>query len=141
MNNVIDSSVALKWVIAEVDSQKALGLLADYANSIHRLLAPNLFLVEVANALAAAEKSARIQPGEAVMLLTDLTNNAPILHDASLLLRRALQISLPTRESVYDCLYVALAESEQCELVTADAKLIGSLQSQFPFIVSLASLP
>ncbi len=41
----------------------------------------------------------------------------------------------------YDCLYVAMAEREQCELVTADDKLVRNLQPQFPFIASLVSLP
>jgi predicted nucleic acid-binding protein len=42
---------------------------------------------------------------------------------------------------VYDCLYIALAELEACELATADNKLISKLQPHFPFIVALASLP
>jgi predicted nucleic acid-binding protein len=45
------------------------------------------------------------------------------------------------RIGIYDCLYVALAEREGCELITADDKLIRNLQAQFPFIISLASLP
>ena len=36
--------------------------------------------------------------------------------------------------SVYDCLYVALAEREQCDLVTADQRLINNLQSKFPLL-------
>src|SRR3712207_9161821 len=39
------------------------------------------------------------------------------------LLPRAQAIALGTVTSVYDALYVALAEMEQCELVTADDKL------------------
>jgi predicted nucleic acid-binding protein len=42
---------------------------------------------------------------------------------------------------VYDCLYVALAEREDCEFVTADDKLVRRLQPHFPFIVALAALP
>jgi predicted nucleic acid-binding protein len=45
------------------------------------------------------------------------------------------------RIGVYDCLYVALADREGCELVTADDRLVRNLQHRFPFIVSLASLP
>jgi predicted nucleic acid-binding protein len=40
-----------------------------------------------------------------------------------------------------DCLYVALAEREACELVTDDQKLIANLTPHFPFILPLASLP
>ena len=42
---------------------------------------------------------------------------------------------------IRDCLYVALAESEHCEFVTADDKLVKNLQLYFPFILSLGSLP
>jgi predicted nucleic acid-binding protein len=58
-----------------------------------------------------------------------------------MILRRALAISSAARIGVYDCLYVALAERENCELVTADDKLVRNLQHQFPFIVSLSALP
>ncbi len=54
---------------------------------------------------------------------------------------RAIDISSQYRQGAYDCLYVALAERENCELVTADDKLVQKLQRDFPFIVLLASLP
>ena len=37
--------------------------------------------------------------------------------------------------------YVALAERESCELVTADTRLINNLQPHFPFIMALSSMP
>jgi len=54
---------------------------------------------------------------------------------------RAIDISSKVRIGVYDCLYVALAERENCELITADDRLVRNLQPAFPFIVSLAALP
>ena len=53
---------------------------------------------------------------------------------------RAVQMARQARIGVYDCLYVALAEQEGCELVTADDRLVRTLQPTFPFITSLASL-
>ena len=44
------------------------------------------------------------------------------------------------RIGVYDCLYVALAEQEKCELVTADTTMINALQKDFPFIRALATM-
>ena len=41
----------------------------------------------------------------------------------------------------YDCVYVALAEQEKCELVTADATLVRALQPTFSFIRTLSSFP
>ncbi len=40
------------------------------------------------------------------------------------LLPRAVELSSQRRIGVYDCLYVALAEREGCELVTADDRLV-----------------
>jgi predicted nucleic acid-binding protein len=42
---------------------------------------------------------------------------------------------------VHDCLYVALAEREACELVTVDNRLLATLRNMFPFIIDLAALP
>ena len=50
-------------------------------------------------------------------------------------------ISSQARIGVYDCLYVALAEQQGCQLVTADDRLVKTLQPTFSFITSLASLP
>lgn len=52
--------------------------------------------------------------------------------------KRAYDIAAQTRASNYDATYVALAEREGCNLVTADNKLQKAL-SGFP-IVSLDSL-
>jgi len=141
MKYVVDSSVAFKWVVLEIDSDKALLLRDGYAQSIHHLMAPDLFPIEIASALASAEKSGRIQSGEAAQFFLHIINNPPDLHDSQPLLTRALEISLGTRHSVYDCLYVALAEREKCEIITADDKLVNNLQPAFPFVKSLSSLP
>jgi predicted nucleic acid-binding protein len=68
-------------------------------------------------------------------------NSPPVLIPHAPLIPRAIDISSRTRSAYYDCLYVALAEREACELVTADQKSINNLAPHFPFIVQLASLP
>ena len=50
----------------------------------------------------------------------------------------AFRIASRSRVSVYDALYVALAQREGCRLVTADEKLIKALPGYQ--IVSLSSL-
>jgi predicted nucleic acid-binding protein len=50
-------------------------------------------------------------------------------------------ISSQARIGVYDCLYVALAQREGCEFLTADDRLIRVLQPSYPFIIALSSLP
>ncbi len=138
---VLDSSVAFKWLVPEADTPKALRLLDDFDNGIHDLIAPDILPVEAVHALTRAERQGRITPAEGAVLIKDLFKHLPPLHPYLPLLPRAYEISSKMRIGVYDCLYVALAERENCELVTADDKLIKNLQGAFPFIVALASMP
>lgn len=87
------------------------------------------------------ERRKRIGPGDGAVLLADMFKTVPILHEALPLVPRAYAIAHRHQASVYDCLYVALAEREQCEFVTADSKLVNNLKAHFPFIVALSSLP
>jgi len=120
---------------------KALKLRAEYQQNIHELIAPSHFSSEIASALTKAERQRLIPVGDARRLIADVLNAPPILYPLDPLFYRAVEISSQTRTGFYDCLYVALAEQENCELVTADDKLINALQGQFSFLRSLASLP
>jgi predicted nucleic acid-binding protein len=141
MKYVIDSNVALKWVLPEQHTDKAIQLRDDFRNAVHELLSPDIFPVEVLHALTRAERQKRIPVGTGHRLWQSVMTDTPALHAHITLLDRAYQIASPARIGIYDCLYVALAEQEGCELVTADDKLLKNLQPGFPFIVSLASLP
>lgn len=141
MRYVLDSSVAVKWYLPEPDSAKALQLKADFQSGVHDLLTPDILSVECAHAFTRAERQKIIAIGDADRHILDLMTVGVLTHPYQPLLRRAVAISSAERIGVYDCLYVALAEREQCELVTADVRLIKNLQPRFPFIVSLASIP
>ena len=141
MKYVLDSSLALKWVLPEADSGKALRLLDETNNGIHELIAPDIFAPEVANGLASAERQGRIKPGEAAILLLDILRQAPAIHSSSSLLIRAMEEAVSTRQAVYDCIYLALAEAEQCEMVSADDVFIRKMRAKFPFLIRLADLP
>jgi predicted nucleic acid-binding protein len=141
MKYVLDSNVALKWVLRESDSDKARQLRADYQQQIHQLLAPDVFPIEVAHALARSERRGIITPAQGPIFLADILASQPKLDPYVPLLWRAYAISSQARIGVYDCLYVALAEREGCELLTADERLIRTLQPTFTFITSLAALP
>jgi predicted nucleic acid-binding protein len=141
MKYVLDASVALKWVLTEADSAKAISLRDDFRKQLHEFLAPDVFPVEVAHALTRAERRGLLKPPQAIRLLADILSSPIPLHPYLPLLSRAVAISSAMRCGVYDCLYIALAEREGCEFLTADDKLVKNLGPQFPFIDSLASLP
>jgi predicted nucleic acid-binding protein len=141
MKYVLDSSVAVKWVLPEADSAKAIRLRTEYENGIHELLAPDIFIPEIANALASAERQGRIKAGEAAVLLHDVLRAAPTIHPTPPLLLRAMALTIANRRAVYDCIYLALAEAEGCELATADDQFARGLRASYPFIVLLTALP
>jgi predicted nucleic acid-binding protein len=141
MKRVLDSSVGFKWVVPELHSDKSLRLRDDYRNGLVELIAPDIFLVEVAHALTRAERQKRITPAQGALALADMMSTQPQLFGYIPLLPRAYQISSDRNVGVYDCLYLALAEREGCELVTADDRMLKNLQPHFAFMVSLGSLP
>jgi predicted nucleic acid-binding protein len=138
MKFVLDASVAVKWVLPESETQKALLLRDEFRNQVHELIAPDIFLIEVANALTRSERRGIIRPPEASAKLTDVLTTAPDLHAHGPLLLPAVEISSRVRIGVYDCLYLALAEREQCDVVTADQRLKAS---GHPQVILLADLP
>jgi predicted nucleic acid-binding protein len=141
MKLVLDASVAVRWVTPSPLAPKAIRLRDEYQHRVHELIAPSIFSAEVASALTKAERQKLISVGDSLRLLPDVMQTLPGLHSFGALLYRAAEISSQTRSGLYDCLYVALAERENCEMVTADDKLVRNLGSQFPFITPLSSFP
>src|SRR3712207_153151 len=124
MRYVLDASVAVRWAIPGPLAAKALQLRDDYLNKVHDLLSPDIFPGETANALTKAERQKLIRVGEAAQLYADITTAWPTFQSYLPLASRAIEISSQTRSAFYDCLYVARAEREGCELVTADDRLL-----------------
>jgi predicted nucleic acid-binding protein len=140
MKYVLDASVALKWVLAEIDSDKADFLRDGFRKGIHDFLAPDIFPIEVGHAIARAERRKIITDSEGSILLGNILTTLPQLVPSLPLLPEAYALASAKRISLYDCLYVALADREGCHFVTADTRLINVLQKDHPFIVGLYSL-
>ena len=114
MKFVIDSSVVVKWAIPEVDSDKAVRVRDEFVRQIHELIAPDFAPIEIAHALTRAERQGRIAAEQVEQFLLDLIHTLPELHPWFPLLPDAVALSLKKRIGIYDCLYIALAEQEQC---------------------------
>jgi predicted nucleic acid-binding protein len=141
MKYVIDTSVDVKTYVQEPDSGTEVRLRDEYHQGLHQLIAPDIFPTEMCNVLVILERSGKIKPGDADLFFGQFLSQLPPLVSAVPLLPRALEIAKQFRQTVYDCLYVALAEREGCELVTADDKLAKAVQSALPFVVPLSTLP
>jgi predicted nucleic acid-binding protein len=120
---VVDASVAAKWLVPEPLSDKALAIL-DGAND---LIAPDLFLPEVGNILWKKVRAGDLTEPMAVERFRAVQGMGIRLVATVSLALRALTLALKTGRTVYDTLYLALAESEDCPFVTADVRLVNAL--------------
>jgi predicted nucleic acid-binding protein len=141
MRYVLDSSVALKWVLPERDSDKALRLRDRYRVGSDQFIAPDFFPVECGHGLFRAERRGILASGQPSRLLTSILVDRPQLYGVGHLLARAAGICSHIRKGFYDCVYMALAEQEGVQLITADEKLVRDAQGHYPYIVDLATVP
>jgi predicted nucleic acid-binding protein len=123
---VVDASIAIKVYVPEIHSAHAIRFFSDE----HELIVPEFMLAEFANIVW--KKSALL--GELTeaesKTIVDAVRELPLgYYYTSGLLTDALQIALTTKRSIYDSLYIALAASQGCQLMTDDRKLCESLQS------------
>ena len=126
MTLVVDASVALKWFIAE--EPQAGHALAPVQNGAG-LIAPDLLVAEVCNAAWRSARLGRMSRAQVNEIAASLPLFFDALVSAARLAPRAVAIADDIDHSVYDCLYVALAEAEQASFVTADVRLLGKLRA------------
>ena len=124
----------------EADTPLALRLRIGFRNGDHELVAPDTFPIESAHALTRAERRGLIPAGDAALYLADILRTSPFLSPSLDLLARAVELSSVHKLGVYDCLYIALAEQEHCELLTADFRLINVARN-IVGTLSLSDLP
>ena len=121
---VVDASVAVKWLLPEVHSEAARRIL----RSRQELLAPDLIWAEVGNAVWKKCRQAEITDEEARGILQDFKRFPLHTQTSKALLSPAWAFATQFAISVYDSLYLALAVSSDCRLVTADRILYNTLQ-------------
>lgn len=117
---VVDASVAFKWYVQEALSDQAIAIL----RSGQPLAAPNSVSIEVANVLSAKVRNGDLSLAQARQAIADMNERTVSRYPAEVLLDRAMAISIALKHAVYECLYVALAEVFDCQVVTADERLI-----------------
>lgn len=122
---VVDASVVIKWFIPEVHTIAAARLLEKKL----RLLAPNLIFAEVGNILWKKQRLQELTLDIASAILDDFKRLPFDSYENEFLLDAAWQIATTYKCTVYDSLYVALAQTENCLLVTADKALFNTLNS------------
>ncbi len=119
---VVDASVAVKWFVREVHAEAAMRIL----DSNHELIAPDLIWAEFGNVLWKRRRRGEITLVTARAILLDFKRFPIATMPVAPLVEAALEIADRLRRSVYDSLYLALAEHRECRLVTADRRFFDA---------------
>ena len=117
---VLDSSVAVKWFSAEKGTERALEVRDGHVRGRISLLAPDLIVYEIANAL-------RFRPGfdeqtvaRAVEDLLDLQMD--LLTPSRELIIRCSQLAFRFQITIYDSCYLGLGELMGTKVLTSDKR-------------------
>lgn len=119
---VLDASVLIKWFIKESDSEIALHFKDSLLQSKFDILVPDLALYEILNVLRF--KCVFSEEAIKIILPAIFELGLEIITPSQQLLEDALRLSFATELSIYDCVYLALANELGVNLITADKRIV-----------------
>jgi len=136
MNRIIlDASVVLKWYLPdELYGKKALDLLEKFILGTLDIVAPTLLEYELVNALIMAGKRGRLNAGAVMTALEGFKSLGISLLGPAGHYDRIIHYCHAYTRSAYDGSYLALAERESRELVTADERLFNSVKAELNWV-------
>ena len=117
---VLDASVAVAWVLDDEDAVRAAAALARIKKDV--ALVPQFWHLEVRNALLAAERRGRIRVDEVNERLRSL-GELPVRTDTEPHIGRAFALARTHGLSMYDAVYLELAQRSGAPVATLDKAL------------------
>ena len=120
---VLDASVAVKWFVSEEHSDVAALLLDENFD----LAVPRLFFSEFGNILWKKFSRGELSHGEVIDAARGLPSAMLTHMDDERLLDVPIVLACELKHPVYDCLYLALANSLETAMVTADQKFANKV--------------
>ena len=124
MTLVIDASVACKWFFEEPLSSEARAL----GESDEAFVAPDMILVECANAAWRRVSGETTPLAQAQAFIAALPQWFEALVPSARLHEMAFEMACALEHPVYDCQYLALAEDEAAQLITADRAFVKKVR-------------
>lgn len=126
---VLDSSVAVKFYVREELHEEALEVLAAAESGAVELVAPSTLQPEFFNALWWKHRRGELSRDEVRRSWNRLLEDEPTsLYAPEDLMPRAAEIVFDSGAIIYDALFIALAESADAITLTADGKLLSTLE-------------
>lgn len=125
---VVDASVAVKWFMKEKEDDRAsaFALRRRHIEGKSRMIVPELFLLEVPNAIKVGRKATEDELARVLDTLHDL--DLQVERHSWDVLRKANAIAWAYNLTWYDGVYVAVAEVLGFPLVTADEALMRKMR-------------
>jgi predicted nucleic acid-binding protein len=132
---VVDASVILKWyLLDEAHGAQALVLLQQCTAGELKLLAPSLLTYELMNGLVIAGRRARLDQNTILLSFRGFMSLGIRFYEVSSFADRVPHYCQLYGRSAYDSSYLALAEREGVDLITADERLFNSVQKDLPWV-------
>lgn len=120
---IVDASVVIKWFLPEIHSDAAFRV-----TQLHeRLHVPAFMTMELGNVIAKKIRRKELTRADGTGILKELRHLPLQRHPDDRLFPAAYELALDTQQSLYDCLYLALAEAVDGQLITADRKFYNAL--------------
>jgi predicted nucleic acid-binding protein len=138
---VVDSSVVIKWFVPEPLSAESRRVLDGYQSGSFMLIAPDLLAAEIGNIVWKKYRFQGLAKADAEQIITSFREVDIEFTPAAELLSEALRIAMIHERTVYDSLYIALSERENCDYITADKRLVNEMSKSFPKTVWVANWP
>jgi predicted nucleic acid-binding protein len=125
---VVDTSVALKFYLPEEGHEEAVRLLGAEESGAAKLLAPGTILPEGFNAIAWQRRRGLLDAEDAGEAWEKLLRATIYTYAVEDLIERAAEIAKENGAIFYDTLFLALAEEAAVVMVTADGRLLKTLE-------------
>ena len=124
MIGVVDTSALIRLFIPDGPMPEGFeDFLRGVERDLNTAIAPELLMAESANVLAKKQKAKELSGAESEQLLATIMSLPIRLFPHRSLLSRAFDLAITQELSVYDTLYLALAEEHGAVVFTADRKL------------------
>ncbi|MCD6444715.1 type II toxin-antitoxin system VapC family toxin [Candidatus Bathyarchaeota archaeon] len=129
MEVVVDASIVVKWFVEEEGSDKALRLRDKYIDGEISIIAPELIIFEVLNALYYKRLFSESEMKEISEALEAYSFTLYSLKGEYA--EKTVETAVENGITIYDASYVALAMIRDTYLYTADEKLIEKLKGEY----------
>jgi predicted nucleic acid-binding protein len=131
----VDASIAVKWLLPEDDSDRALALRRWLRSERTTLVAPPHMPTEVTNVIRQRVVRQELTAAEGEELAAVFVEMPIMVASPPPLYHTALELAQRFhRPTVYDTQYVALAQIAGCDFWAADRKLTNALDNRLPFV-------